>query len=83
VFPQGGKESGALQIVEVGGKRVRFHLDVTMNPSADDDGAQARSGVVGEGELESEGDALIFRSSEGEPSLGTCVLAVRKIDSRR
>lgn len=72
-----------MQIVESTKKGARFSLVVTMNPSAVDDGFLTRNGVIDGADLVPKGTALIYRSSEGEPSLGTCVLAVRSVDEKR
>jgi len=50
-----------------------------MNPNADDDGSLTRNGAIDSRELRNEGGALRYKSSDGEPTLGTCALTIRSI----
>jgi hypothetical protein len=83
VFRAGGKETGLLRVLSSERSTPKFRLEVTMNPTVGNDGDQTRNGVIEQGALSREGRVLVYRSAEGEPSLGTCVLAIRTIDASR
>jgi hypothetical protein len=78
-FPQGGRETGNLRILEASQHRVHFELEVTMNPQYSDDGALTHNGVIDSGEMLFKGKSAAYRSANpDDDTLGTCILNFRQ-----
>jgi hypothetical protein len=74
-FPEAGRETGVLKIMSSSQNNATFRLEVTMNPSATNDGFLTRNGVIEVGELSVRNKGIVYRSNNAQDKdLGVCTL---------
>jgi len=77
LFPLGGRETGLLQIEPAASGSAHFHLEVTVNPSASDDGFLTRNGLIEDGLMTMVGTTASYRSDyPQDKELGSCTIDV-------
>lgn len=78
-FPEGGRESGLLDVIRSTPNAASFSLEATMNPISDDDGFHTRNGVIEAGEMTGQGKSALYQSNK-DKSLGVCSLRFTQSD---